>query len=407
MYAATLRYHAGVFYVITTNFDGPGNFYVTATDPAGPWSDPIFVDPEMFDPDLFFDEDGAVYYTRRGSFESKDLVQAKIDIATGRLISPMRSIAKGFVSDDTEAPHIYKINGWYYLLAAEGGSRFLHMATIARSQTPAGPWEPCPHNPIFAQHHAWWHPIRSIGHGDLIEDHQGNWWIVFLGTRHAYYDAFSAIGRETFLAPVRWENGWPVILPQAMRQFEVEAPLLPQHPWPETPSRDDFDAPELKPAWVFPKFPQPDAVDLKSRPGFLRLSNALVGQRQRDIEFTATTLLDDSDSAGICVYQRDDFRYDLLRARRDGQRVIILRRQLGDLIHETLSPAPAGPLRLRITADARQYHFSFAIPDGPFHEIGAAPVQLIATEVVGTWAGAIVGLFVTGASADFDWFEYE
>lgn len=146
MYAATLRYHKGTFYLITTDISGGGNFYVTATNPAGPWSDPIYVDRPQFDASLMFDDDGKIYYTRRGPFEDKDIVQAEIDIKTSKLLTPLRSISKGMVSDDAEGPHLYRIHGWYYLILAEGGARFLHMETVGRSRSPWGPFVRDPHN---------------------------------------------------------------------------------------------------------------------------------------------------------------------------------------------------------------------------------------------------------------------
>ena len=120
MYAATLRYHDGTFYMITTEVNGGGNFFVTAKNPAGPWSAPVFIDRPMFDPSLFFDDDGKVYYTRRGSFDNKDIVQAEIDISTGKLLTELRSVGKGLVSDDIEGPHLYKVDGLYYLMRNEG-----------------------------------------------------------------------------------------------------------------------------------------------------------------------------------------------------------------------------------------------------------------------------------------------
>src|SRR5665647_274765 len=110
IYAPVIRYHDGLFYMITTLVGGGGNFYVTATDPAGPWSDPVWVDEGQFDPSLFFDDDGKVYYTRRGP---TGIVQAEIDLKSGKLITPMKEIARGFISRDAEGPHLYKINGWY------------------------------------------------------------------------------------------------------------------------------------------------------------------------------------------------------------------------------------------------------------------------------------------------------
>ncbi len=330
IYAPTLRYYDGVFYMITTNVHGGGNFYVTATDAAGPWSDPIVVDQDVFDPSLFFDTDGKVYYTRRGAMHEKDVVQAEIDIATGKLAAPLRSIGYGMVSDDAEGPHLYHIGDWYYLLLAEGGSRFLHMASIGRSRSPWGPFSPCPHNPIIAQHEAWWHPIRSIGHGDLVEAHDGSWWIVFLGTRHASYDALSILGRETFLAPVTWQDGWPVVNKQAMRQLAVDAPTLPLHAWEPAPARDDFNEPPLRLDWTFLTVPGPGLFSLTDRPGFLRLwgqgarleegtQTAFAGRRQQDLHCEAATRMEfvpagEADEAGLTVFHRHGYHYDLFRS---------------------------------------------------------------------------------------------
>ena len=274
IYAPTLRFHNGTFYLITTNVHGGGNFYVTATDPAGPWSDPIFVDDEVFDPSLFFDDDGKVYYTRRGPLDEKDVLQAEIEVATGQLLSPLRSIGVGMVSDDAEGPHLYHIGEWYYLLQAEGGSRFLHMGTIGRARTPWGPFEPCPHNPIVAQHNAWWHPIKSLGHPDLVQAADGSWWAVFLGTRHFSYDALTLLGRETFLSPVGWKDGWPHLEPGALRSLEVDAPTLPLHSWPPLPVRDDFNE-ELGPRWTFLTLPDSQLLNTPRAPRLV----AFVGTR--------------------------------------------------------------------------------------------------------------------------------
>jgi len=250
IYAPTLRHHAGRFYLVSTDVAGAGNFLLSAAEPEGPWEGPFPVDGESFDPSLCFAADGTVYYTRRGRMQDKDIVQAEIDPATGRLLTPLRSVAAGFVSDDAEGPHLYEIGGYYYLLLAEGGSRALHMVTAGRADSPWGPFEPCPWNPILAQHHAWWHETLGAGHGDLVMAGDGSWWMTFLATRHPSYDALSHLGRETFLAPVSWRDGWPVVDPAVTRRLQVEAPTLPLAPWPRRPEREDFDSPVLDGCWV-------------------------------------------------------------------------------------------------------------------------------------------------------------
>lgn len=429
IFAPTLRYHDGVFYMITTNVHGGGNFYVTATDPLGPWSDPIFVDADVFDPSLLFDDDGRVYYCRRGKGRDRDIVQAEIDIRTGKLLSEYRSLSLGMVSEDAEAPHVYHISEWYYLLLAEGGSRFLHMATIGRSRSVWGPFEPCPHNPILAQHHTWWLPVRSVGHADLVQATDGSWWAVFLGTRHAGYDALTVLGRETFLARVEWVDGWPVLDKQAMQQLRIDAPTLPLQPWKPEPTRDDFDTETLCPEWTQLAVPVEGVLDLRTRPGFLRLNgqsafdatgSAFVGIRQKDMNCTAATSLEfdptlENEEAGISIFQTLRYRYDLRITRRDGKRVVQLHKIVGDLETESvLFPVPDGSVELRVVADRSVFTFSYrAARDAEWTVVGSGLTQLLTTEVAGTWTGIFFGLYSTGNGsvcsrpADFDWFSYE
>lgn len=428
IFAPTLRYHNGVFYMITTNVHGGGNFYVTATDPNGPWSDPIVVDAEVFDPSLLFDDDGKVYYCRRGRGRDRDIVQAEIDIKTGKLLSEYRSISLGMVSEDAEAPHVYHISDWYYLLLAEGGSRFLHMATIGRSRSVWGPFEPCPHNPILAQHHTWWLPVRSIGHADLVEAADGSWWAVFLGTRHASYDALTVLGRETFLARVEWADDWPVLDKQAMQRLQIDAPTLPSHPWAPESTRDDFETVALRPEWTQLTAPVEGVLDLHARPGFLRLhgqagfdasGSAFVGIRQTELAYTAMTELEfdplyENEEAGISVFQALRYRYDLRVIRREGRRGVQLHKAVGDMETESaVHPVPDGPLMLRIVAGPSAFAFYCrTAADAEWMEIGTGLTQLLTSEVAGTWTGLFISLYSTGngsvcrAPADFDWFEY-
>lgn len=429
MYAATLRHHNGTFYVITTDVNGGGNFYVTATNAAGPWSAPVFVDRPVFDPSLFFDDDGKVYYTRRGDFKDKNIVQAEIDVKTGRLLTPLRGISKGLVSDDTEGPHLYKINGWYYLTMGEGGSRALHMQTIARSKNPYGPFEPCPHNPFLAQHNAWWHPIRAAGHADFVQSADGRWWTVFLATRHAGYDSFSAIGRETFLAPLTWEDGWPVVKPECVQKLTVNTPPLPLHPWPARPARDEFSAPQLGLEYVRLAYPRRELYSLSERPGWLRLKGqpealvqtkqvAFIGRRQEEMkcrvtihcEFSPTKA---SEEAGLTTFQTAQFHYDLFITQRHGTNAIVLRKTVGDIsVEAAVMPVTGTNFWLKVEATPANYTFFFAQSEGDWQRVGSALPNLIATEVAAVWSGVLLGVYSTGNGsacvnpADVDWFEY-
>jgi alpha-N-arabinofuranosidase len=430
MYAATLRYHDGTFYMITTEVNGGGNFYVTAKNPAGPWSSPVFIDKPMFDPSLYFDDDGKVYYTRRGSFENKDIVQAEIDINTGKLLTELRSIGKGMVSDDIEGPHLYKVNGWYYLMAAEGGSRALHMETIGRSKSPWGPFEPCPYNPILSQHNAWWHPVKCVGHADLVQSQDGRWWAVYLATRHMGYNYFSNLGRETFLVPFEWQDGWPLVNAQNVYELTVNTKTLPLHPWESGPRIDDFNSETLSLDWNFLAYPNRKMYSLTDRPGYLRLwgnENALVetkqvafmGKRQKDINSICKASIEfkpqvTTDEAGLTVFQGSNFHYDIFMTIRNGNRVVALRKTVADIKQEAASfSIKSDKLYLKIESDKDLYHFYFSDDNNNWKILGTGNCRLISTEVADVWSGMFYGMYATGNGktcknpADFDWFEYK
>ncbi|MBN1893899.1 glycoside hydrolase family 43 protein [bacterium] len=427
IFAATIRHHDGIFYMVTTNMSGNGNFYVTAADPAGPWSDPFRVDKNVFDPSLFFDDDGRVYYTRRADWELGGTQQAEIDIKTGKLLAPLKKIADGFVSTDQEGPHLYKINGVYYLMAAEGGSRFTHMETIGRSKSPWGPFEPCPWNPILANHDGW-NEVRTTGHADLFQDHRGNWWMVHLATRHPNYNAMSVLGRETFLLPVTWKDGWPVVNGNGRSRIEVEAPLLPPHAFEPEPARDDFDRSALRFCWNFLRNPMEGSWDLSEGSGFLRLrgnamnldsiaSPAFVGRRQEHYNCTAEALMHflpsrENEEAGLTCYMRDRYHYDVFKTMRGGKSCVVMRKTVADIRTETaVFPIPGEDIVLKLTADPYNYHLGF-VEDGKFIELDHASCQSVATETASVWTGMYFAMYATGNGspcknpADFDWFEY-
>lgn len=237
---------------MTANIRPAGNqyFYVTAADPAGPWSEPILVEQEGIDPSLFFDDDGQVYYT---STAGNGIHQCTIDPATGKILIPTRHIWPGSGGRYCEAPHLFKFNDFYYLLAAEGGTEYGHMATIARAKSPWGPFESCPRNPILTHRNRGGHPIQGTGHADFIQDHRGKWWAVFLAFRPTGGD-FHHLGRETFLAPVEWQDDWPIIAGRSgpgTVEMEMEADLPDWQPGSGEATRDSFAQPQLLPAWNF------------------------------------------------------------------------------------------------------------------------------------------------------------
>lgn len=415
IFAPTLRHHRGRFYLITTNISHGGNFIVHATDPTGPWSEPVWVNQPGIDPSLFFDDDGTVYFTGTG------ITQFQIDPDTGRALSEKKIIWSGTGGQYPEGTHLYKIRGRYYLMIAEGGTEYGHMETIARSDHPMGPFEPCPHNPILS-HRSFQSPIQCTGHADLVEDPRGNWWAVCLGVRPQGYPPCHHLGRETFLAPVCWTpDGWPVIGDAGHLALEMDADCLPPQPWPAPPVREDFNTPHLGPDWNFLRNPNPANWSLTERPGHLRLrgspvtlddedSPAFVGRRQQHFDCAVRTRLEfaparATDEAGLTVYMNPRHHYEV--AVRGMQ--IIVRRRIGSLVADVATaPAPRGPVTLRIEATPLTYRF---YTDDRF--LAEAETRYLATEVAGGFTGVYFALYATGhgarcaAPADFDWFDYE
>lgn len=223
IFAPTIRYHEGTYYIITTNVDHGGNFVITAQDPKGPWSVPHYLGDaaEGIDPSLFFDEDGKCYYVgtrpnpsgvrHNGDWE---IWIEELDLHAMCLKGAGTAVWKGALKDCIwpEGPHLYKKDGWYYLMIAEGGTGPEHSISIARSRSLREWFCGCKRNPIFTHRNLGRdYPVIYAGHGDLVDDADGNWYVVMLASRPC--EGHCSIGRETFLAKVEWEDGWPVINP--------------------------------------------------------------------------------------------------------------------------------------------------------------------------------------------------
>ena len=227
IFAPALSYHDGTFYMITTLIDRGGNFYVTAKNPAGPWSDPVWLSAiDGIDPSFFFDDDGKSYVLNNGPPVGEALYDGhralwiqQYDFTTKRLVGSRSVLVNGGVDLAKrpiwiEAPHIFKRDGTYYLICAEGGTADQHSEVVFRSKSVTGPYVPYSGNPILTQRHldaARPFPIETTGHADFVETPSGDWWAVFLGTRNYGKDLWNT-GRETFLLPVTWVDGWPTIL---------------------------------------------------------------------------------------------------------------------------------------------------------------------------------------------------
>ncbi|WP_136689813.1 glycoside hydrolase family 43 protein [Halorhabdus amylolytica] len=429
IFAPTLRYQDGTFYLTTTDVEGEGHFILTTDDPAGSWSDPTFVDAPGFDPDLFFGDE-VVYFTYKAE---QGINQAPIELATGDL-GTTRTVWEGVEDPLPEAPHIYKIDGQYYLLAAEGGTHFGHMIVAGRSDSPTGPFEPHPENPILSHRAKVPENIHATGHGDLVQAHDGSWWIVFLAVRMTgRWPRHHHLGRETYLAPVSWKNRWPVI--NDGKPIGIEMDAVPPDPDPDAPPIDGdsvtaghetFDG-ALGPAWNYRRTPAPDHIESVDGLQIDLVPETLskgcptfVGRRQQHFVYTIRTRLDfDPDraveEAGIAVLMNERHHYDLGVRGGENQQAF-LRRQLGDYssVVET-EPIETDSVILTINADEVAYHFEIepVAETGNRVNLGSAETRYLSTETAGGFTGVYIGPYATcngdesDRTARFAWFEYK
>jgi alpha-N-arabinofuranosidase len=263
IFAANIRYHNGYFYIITTNFAEFKTFIIRGKlNPDGiiEWEKSrVEINVPGIDPDVYFEND-RTYVQFTGYIDDKGtkaIRQIEIDLATGKILDGPRILTYGTGGRDVEGPHIFKKDGWYYLLVAEGGTGEGHMITIFRSKELWGSYKSTPTNPIFTNRDRANEPIQNVGHGDLFTDSNGNWWLVCLGTRPADvgFKQITNLGRETLLYPVEWENGWPIIN-KGVPTEEVNLVAFPKHAATLNSKQethefvDEFTEEKLRPEWL-------------------------------------------------------------------------------------------------------------------------------------------------------------
>lgn len=447
LWAPSIRYHYGTFYIINT-FVSEGrearrdNYIVTASDPAGPWSDPIFIKgADGIDSSLFFDDDGSVWYV--GNFICRDALYEghhgiylnELDPVTLQLQGPRTVIWDGFKTRSKwiEAPHIYKKDGFYYLLVAEGGTFTNHSVMMARCKTIDGDYEICPRNPICSHRHiSLMSEISVVGHADLVETQNGEWWMVLLGVRP--YEGFHFnLGRETFLVPIRWaKDGWPILDNEnGLVNSRERLPMLPEHIYPLSSPSDNFESGTLALMWNTIHPPVTPFHSLSARPGFLRLylkkevlhkicTPAFIGRRQQHKVFQAKTAMEfcpaaSNEEAGIALIQDDRFHYILVKTMRKEKPVLQLHRTTNGK-RQLLLEHPLrkdGRLYLAVQGNTTEYRFYYGYSEQellPF--AGGLDASLLSSNVNEGFTGAYIGMYASSNGiassnyADYDWFQY-
>ncbi|RZJ09570.1 MAG: glycoside hydrolase family 43 protein [Rubrivivax sp.] len=436
IFAPTIRCEKDLFYIVTTDVEGIGNFFITAKDPAGEWSDPVVLPEKEFgmDPSFFFDDDGKVYYTRHGGLRDGGAYQAEIDIKAGKLLGEPRLIWKGMGGIWPEGPHLYKRKGWYYIMIAEGGTSYDHRITMGRSRSPWGPFEPHPNNPVLTHRHLPDHPLQALGHADLVETQQGEWWATLLAIRsHAAGGGrHHHIGRETLLAPVRWrDDDWPEFGQNGVLAEAQPTRGLPAWaPWPQPPVRETFAAErKLPPHWTFVRTLAKDRWSLTAQPGKLRLigarngldvigTPAFMARRQERLNQRFATEIDfqpaaAGDEAGVAL-RMNETHHALLRVVGNEKRRVECLQRLDDKPRVLGSaPAPTAPLQLQVVATPTEYRLSWKTAAAKeWQALCSIPTYQLSTETSSGFTGVYMGLYAVSstdkaATADFGWVDFE
>ena len=424
VFAPTIRYHDGRFYMVTTNDTTHENFYVYTDDIRGKWSDPIPVDQGGIDPSLLFD-DGHVYFVSNGSddFGDSGVVQCEIDIATGKKLSASKCIWHGSGGRYLESPHVYKIGDYYYLMAAEGGTEYGHMVTYARSKSIWGPFDSYPKNPVLTNRNKAPYIIQGIGHGDLVQDRNGGWHILTLGFRQIHMlQPFHHLGREVFLMPVTFgADGWFTagLDGTADEEYEIEGDFeqKPLGTLTFENTRWDVD-------WSYLRKPVPENYELSADKALLHGSKitlfdtdspTFIALRQRDFCFELSVrikVLKGEGFAGVTLYHTETEHYDIgIQNVNDTPDYCsgMCRANIGGLtdvkgrmgLRGDHSPIKGDTSVIRIEADAFGYKMYADTWQGEFL-LGYGQTKFLSSEVCGGFTGVMIGLFAEGEiSAEF------
>jgi alpha-N-arabinofuranosidase len=359
-----------------------------------------------------------------------------------RLTGPEHGLFTGALVDAewAEGPRLFRRDGFYYLVLAEGGTGHMHAVTVARSEHVTGPYRNNPGNPVLTHRHLGRdHPIAATGHADLVQTPDGDWVAVLLAIR-PYGGYFYNLGRETFLATVAWEDGWPIVNPgvgQVLAEFPVP---LPAHPWPPEPETDHFDAAVLAPMWNFLRTPREDFFSLADRPGHLRLrlrpqvitepcDPSFVGRRQQHMNFTARTVTDfeptaEGECAGLVLLRGTDHQIHLVitvsAAPGDGVGGKVVRavtRQHGR--SQIIQEAPLGPgqTHLAVEAAGQDYTLRYSQHQQAQDQLGWRTLGTVDGRILSPlkdtdFTGAYLGMYASSSGhpaagfADFDSFTY-
>lgn len=436
VFAVTMRHHDGLFYLINTcvQCETGGNFYVTAENPAGPWSDPVWLDAPGIDPSLMWDDDDKCYYVGHGNLleepEWKDQQGAwlqELDVKQGKLVGPRKQLTHGHANNAqwTEGPHLYKINGKYMLMVAEGGTGANHATTVHHSDSIWGPYVADMVNPVLSHRHLGKdYPIHSVGHTDIIQTQNGQWWGVMLGKR--FVDGYTLLARETFLCPVEFEGQTPIFNKGIGKiEMEMQRPDLPWSPFEPAPARDEFDADVLNLEWNMLRTPHSKWYKLEDGKLMVNLRQevldsltnpSLIARRIQHHYFEAMLSMDfnskkENEKAGMIIYRRSGCHFQFLKEKND----LLIIQTMNEVKTEVARvPFKEDHVILKATGKKRELTFSYGENEQNMKTISKKlDMKVVSHEVASGFNGPYVGMYATSSGlkskekANFDWFEYK
>lgn len=429
VFAPDISYHDGIFYIVNTCVECKGNFVITAKDPAGPWSNPIWLPFEGIDPSIYWEGDKAYIVNNRSPDEKprydghRAIWVQEYDWRAGKMVGGSTQLVNGGVDIAKqpvwiEGPHIFRKDGYYYLTAAEGGTSVNHSQVVLRAKNLRGPYVPFAGNPILTQRDL--DPARpdmigSAGHAELVQTQNGDWWATFLAVRPYDADDHYNIGRETFLLPVGWKDGWPVILPHGQAiPHALKAPNLPAQPKPALPTSGDFayveefDGAALPMEWIGIRTPNKPfyhlaggalALDSGAPLGDLNGVPAFIGRRQQHSNATFSTTLryapaKDGDRAGLAAVQSDRSNLFFGLTRIAGKPVVALYTRDAADTDTLVASAPvttSDPVTLTIRATGGTIGFDYSVGGMTKTLKDGVDATLLSTKKAGGFVGTVVG----------------
>ncbi len=415
VFAPTIRYNNGRFYMVTTNDTTHQNFYVYTDDIYSEWSEPIYVDQGGIDPSLFF-EDSKTYFMSNGidSEEKSGVIQCEIDITNGKKLTDSRCIWQGTGGRYLESPHMYKINDSYYLMAAEGGTEYGHMIVYARADSIWGEFKGYENNPVLTNRNKAPYIIQGIGHGDLIQDNNGNYHILCLGFRQIHIWApFHTLGREVFMVPVKFgDDGWFTAGNDgtAEESYEIEGDFVQEEKKFYTFENTDWNI-----EWCFMRHPHIENYELYNDKAVLYGTNitldevdspTFIAMRQRDFEFELITRVSiDSGEAGVTVYSCENEHYDVALRKNSNGYETVLKLNIGGIKHEQICiPVSGSEITLIVRGCSVSYNF-FIEDNGKEIHLDGGRAKYLSSEVSEGFTGVMLGLYAIGDNmAVFDKF---